>query len=237
VRRSCRVGPGGGSSGARGAVYLALAVNLEGNKELLGLWVGEAEGAKFWLGVLTELQSRGVEDILIACVDGLKGFPEAIESVFPKTEVQLCIVHMVRNSLRYVSWKERKTVARDLKQIYDAPTVEAAEQALDAFETKWVDRFPAIARSWRDRWEFVIPLFSYPAPIRKAIYTTNAIESLNASLRKVTKKRGAFPTPDSVRKVLYLAIERASARWTMPIKNWPAALNHFAIAFERRITL
>ena len=219
------------------AVYLALAVNLEGNKELLGLWVGEAEGAKFWLGVLTELQSRGVEDILIACVDGLKGFPEAIESVFPKTEIQLCIVHMVRNSLRYVSWKERKTVARDLKQIYDAPTVEAAEQALAAFETKWAERFPAIARSWRDRWELVIPLFSYPKPIRKAIYTTNAVESLNASLRKVTKKRGAFPTPDSVRKVLYLAIERASARWTMPIKNWPAALNHFAIAFEGRVTL
>lgn len=219
------------------AVYLALAVNLEGNKELLGLWIGEAEGAKFWLNVLTELQSRGVEDILIACVDGLKGFPEAIESVFPKTEVQLCIVHMVRNSLRYVSWKERKTVARDLKQIYDAPTVEAAEQALAAFETKWAERFPAIARSWRDRWELVIPLFSYPEPIRKAIYTTNAVESLNASLRKVTKKRGAFPTPDSVRKVLYLAIERVSVRWTMPIKNWPAALNHFAIAFEGRVTL
>jgi putative transposase len=219
------------------AVYIALAVNLEGNKELLGLWVGEAEGAKFWLNVLTELQSRGVEDILIACIDGLKGFPEAIESVFPQTEVQLCIVHMVRNSLRFVSWKERKAVARDLKQIYNAPTIEAAEEALVAFEAIWADRFPAIGRSWRVRWDLVIPLFSYPKPIRKAIYTTNAVESLNASLRKVTKKRGAFPTHDSVRKVLFLAIERISQRWTMPIKNWPAALNHFAIAFEGRVKL
>lgn len=219
------------------AVYLALAVNLEGNKELLGLWIGAAEGAKFWLSVLTELQSRGVQDILIACVDGLKGFPDAIESVFPRTEIQLCIVHLVRNSLRYVSWKERKAVARDLKQIYNAPTVEAAEQALAAFEATWAERFPVIGRIWRDRWEQVIPLFSYPDPIRRAIYTTNAIESLNASLKRVTKKRGAFPTPDAVRKVLYLAIERVSARWSRPIRNWTAALNHFAIAFEGRVRL
>jgi putative transposase len=219
------------------AVYLALAVNLEGNKELLGLWVGEAEGSKFWLSVLTELQSRGVDDILIACIDGLKGFGEAIESVFPRTQIQLCIVHLVRNSLRYVSWKDRKAVARDLRQIYTAPTVEAAEQALDAFEAAWADRFPVIGRIWRDRWVQVIPLFSYPDPIRRAIYTTNAIESLNASLRRVTKKRGAFPTSDSVRKVLYLAIERVSQRWSRPIKNWTAALNHFAIAFEGRVPL
>jgi putative transposase len=219
------------------AVYLALAVNLEGNKELLGLWVGEAEGSKFWLSVLTELQSRGVDDILIACIDGLKGFGEAIESVFPRTQIQLCIVHLVRNSLRYVSWKDRKAVARDLRQIYTAPTVEAAEQALDAFEVAWADRFPVIGRIWRDRWVQVIPLFSYPDPIRRAIYTTNAIESLNASLRRVTKKRGAFPTSDSVRKVLYLAIERVSQRWSRPIKNWTAALNHFAIAFEGRVPL
>ena len=219
------------------AVYVALAVNLEGNKELLGLWIGEAEGAKFWLAVLTELQSRGVEDILIACIDGLTGFPDAIESVFPRTEIQLCIVHLVRNSLRYVSWKDRKAVARDLRQIYNAPTVEAAEQALAAFEAKWAERFPAIGRIWRGRWQQVIPLFSYPNPIRRAIYTTNAIESLNASLRRVTKKRGAFPTQDSVRKVLYLAIQRVAQRWTRPIKNWTDALNYFAIAFDGRVSL
>jgi len=219
------------------AVYIALAVNMEGNKELLGLWLGESEGAKFWLNVLTELQNRGVKDILIACVDGLKGFPDAIESVFPKTQVQLCIVHMVRNSLRYVSWKERKAVARDLKTIYGAPTLEAAEEALAAFEAQWAQRFPAISRSWQARWDQVIPFFSYPEEIRKAIYTTNSIESLNASLRRVLKKRGAFPTQDSVRKVLYLAIEKASARWTQPIPHWRDALNYFAIAFEGRVTL
>ena len=200
-----------------------------------GLWVGESEGAKFWLNVLTELQNRGVQDILIACVDGLKGFPEAIETAFPKTEVQLCIVHLVRNSLKYVSWKERKEVARDLRAIYGAPTVEAAEEALEAFALKWDPRFPSISKSWRSRWENVIPFFSYPAEIRKAIYTTNAIESINSSIRKVTKKRGAFPTPDSVRKVLYLAIQKASQRWNRPIKDWPAALNHFTIVFEGRV--
>jgi putative transposase len=217
------------------AVYLALGINLEGHKDLLGLWVGESEGSKFWLNVLTELQNRGIRDILIACVDGLKGFPEAIETAFPKTEVQLCIVHLVRHSLKYVSWKERKAVARDLRAIYGAPTVEAAEEALEAFALKWDPRFPSISKSWRSRWENVIPFFSYPAEIRKAIYTTNAIESVNSSIRKVTKKRGAFPTPDSVRKVLYLAIQKASQRWNRPIKDWPAALNHFTIVFEGRV--
>ncbi len=219
------------------AVYVALGVDMTGNKELLGLWIGENEGAKFWLNVLTELSNRGLKDILIAAVDGLTGFPDAIASVFPKTEVQLCIVHMVRNSLRYVPWKNRKAVARDLKKIYSAATAEAAEQALSAFEEKWSEQYPMAAKSWRDRWENVIPFFGYPEPIRKVIYTTNAIESLNAQLRKVTRKRGAFPTDDSVRKILYLAIQRASKKWTMPIRNWPEALNFFSIVFEGRMTV
>jgi putative transposase len=217
------------------AVYLALGVNLEGYKELLGLWVGEAEGAKFWLNVLTELNNRGVQDILVACVDGLKGFPEAIETVFPKTEVQLCIVHLVRNSLRYVSWKQRRHAAQDLRLIYTAATAEGAEQALDSFAAKWDARYPSISKSWRSRWDNVTPFFSYPPEIRKAIYTTNAIESINAAIRKVTSKKGAFPTEEAVRKVLYLAIQNASARWTKPIHDWPAALNHFAIVFDGRI--
>ena len=217
------------------AVYLALGITLEGNKDLLGLWVGESEGAKFWLNILTELQGRGVCDILIACIDGLKGFPEAIESVFPQTQVQLCIVHMIRNSLRYVSWKERKAVARDLRTIYTAVTVEAAEKALEAFSDTWGERFPIIPRIWRSNWENIIPFFGYPGPIRKVIYTTNAVESINAGLKKVTKKRGAFPSPDSVRKVLYLAIQRISKKWTRPIHNWPAALNYFSIVFGDRV--
>ena len=217
------------------AVYLALGVTLEGEKDLLGLWVGEAEGAKFWMGVLTELKNRGVQDILIACVDGLKGFPDAIEAQYPRTEVQLCIVHLIRNSLRYVTWRERKAVARDLRAIYAAPTAEAAEAALEAFARKWDARFPSISQSWRSRWEHVVPFFAYPPEIRRVVYTTNAIESINASIRKVTKKRGAFPTPDSLRKVLYLAIRKASERWSRPVKDWPAALNHFAIMFEGRL--
>ena len=217
------------------AVYLALGINLEGHKELLGLWVGESEGSKFWLNVLTELQNRGVQDILIACVDGLKGFPEAIETAFPQTQVQLCIVHLIRHSLKYVSWKERKEVARDLRAIYSAANTEAAEQALEAFAKKWDPRFPSISKSWRSRWENITPFFSYPAPIRKVIYTTNAIESVNASIRKVTAKRGAFPTIDSVRKVLYLAIQKASERWNRPIRDWTGALNHFTIVFEDRV--
>ena len=217
------------------AVYLALGINLDGYKELLGLWIGESEGSKFWLGVLTELQNRGVEDILIACVDGLKGFPEAIETVYPKTQVQLCIVHMVRHSLRFVSWKERKSVAADLRTIYTAATAEAAEQALESFEEKWQARFPSIARSWRSNWTNITPFFSYPPAIRKVIYTTNAIESMQAQLRKVTRNRGAFPSPESVRKILYLAIERISKRWKRPIRDWVAALNHFTVVFEGRI--
>jgi len=217
------------------AVYVALGITLEGQKDLLGLWMADSEGAKFWLNVLTELKNRGMRDVLIACVDGLSGFPEAIESVFPQTEIQLCIVHMIRNSLRYVSWKQRKEVAADLRLIYTAPTAEAAAQALEEFAAKWDDRFPSIAKIWRRRWENVTPFFAYPPEIRKVIYTTNAIESINAAIRKVTKKRGAFPTPDAVRKVLYLAILKASERWSRPIKDWRAALNHFAIVFGDRV--
>jgi putative transposase len=217
------------------AVYVALGVTMAGNKDLLGMWIGEAEGAKFWLNVLTELQNRGVRDILIAAVDGLTGFPDAIGSVFPKTEVQLCIVHMVRNSLRYVPWKHRKAVARDLRKVYTAATAEAAALALDEFEAAWGEQYPMAVKTWRSRWENVTPFFAYPEPIRKVIYTTNAVESLNAQLRQVTKRRGAFPTEDSVRKVIYLAISRASQRWTMPIQDWPAALNYFSIMFEGRM--
>lgn len=217
------------------AVYLALGITLTGEKDLLGLWVGENEGAKFWMNVLTELKNRGVRDILIASVDGLKGFPDAIQALYPQTEVQLCIVHMVRNSLRYVSWKERKAVAHDLRAIYTAPAAEAAEAALAAFGQKWDARFPSISRTWRERWENVIPFFAYPPEIRKVIYTTNAVESINAAIRKVTKKRGAFPTPDSVRKVLYLAIRKASEHWSRPVQDWAAALNHFAIVFDGRV--
>ena len=217
------------------AVYLALALTLEGEKELLGMWVGEAEGAKFWLSVLTELKNRGVRDMLIASVDGLSGFPDAIEAVFPKTQVQLCIVHMVRNSLRFVAWKERRAVARDLREVYQAPTLEAAETALADFEERWDERFPMISRKWRANWQNLTPFFDYPPEIRKVMYTTNAIESMNAQLRKVTKKRGAFPGPDAVRKVLYLAMMKASERWTRPVQDWPAALNHFALVFTDRI--
>ena len=217
------------------AVYLALALTLEGEKELLGLWVGEAEGAKFWLSVLTELKNRGVQDILIASIDGLKGFPEAVETVFPQTQIQLCIVHMIRGSLRYVSYKERRAVGRDLRAIYQAPTLEAAEQALEAFEEQWDERFPMISRRWRTNWTHLTPFFDYPPEIRRVMYTTNAIESINAQLRKVTKKRGAFPTPEAVRKVLYLAIMKASERWARPIKDWPAALNHLAVVFQGRV--
>ena len=219
------------------AVYLALALTLEGNKELLGLWVGEAEGAKFWLSVLTELKNRGVNDILIAAIDGLKGFPEAIESVFPKTQVQLCIVHLVRGSLRFVAWKERKAVARDLRAIYRAPSLEAAETALETFSERWDERFPVISRKWRANWVNLTPFFDYPPEIRKVMYTTNAIEALNAQLTKVTRKRGAFPTPEAVRKVLYLAIDRASQRWTRPVQDWTGALSHLSIVFEGRVSV
>ena len=217
------------------AVYLALGINLAGEKELLGLWIAQTEGAKFWLQVVTELKNRGVADIFIACVDGLKGFPEAIEAVYPKTAVQLCIVHLVRYSLNYVSWKLRKDVAADLRAIYTAATVEEAGHQLDAFEEKWGEAYPSIGQSWRRNWPRVIPFFDYPPEIRKVIYTTNAIESVNMGLRKVTKNRGAFPSDEALLKLFYLALKNISAKWTMPIRDWKAALNRFTIQFEDRM--
>jgi len=217
------------------AVYLALGVNMDGHKELLGMWLSENEGAKFWLNVLTELQNRGVKDILIACVDGLKGFPDAINTVFPQTQIQLCIVHMVRNSVRYVPWKDYKAVTADLKKIYQASTEESALKALDNFSEKWDGKYPQISKSWRLHWDNLNTLFNYPADIRKAIYTTNAIESLNSVIRKATKKRKIFPTDDAAKKVIYLAVRQASEKWTMPIRNWKEALNRFTILFEDRL--
>lgn len=217
------------------SIYLALGVNLEGHKELLGMWLSENEGAKFWLNVLTELQNRGVKDILIACVDGLKGFPDAINTAFPDTQIQLCIVHMVRNSMKFVPWKDYKAVTRDLKQIYQSATEEEALLALDEFAERWDEKYPQISKSWRNHWENLNTLFNYPPDIRKAIYTTNAIESLNSVIRKATKKRKLFPTDDSAKKVIYLAIREASKKWTMPIRNWKPALNRFIIEFEDRL--
>ncbi len=217
------------------AIYLALGVNLEGQKELLGLWLSENEGAKFWLNVLTELQNRGVKDILIACVDGLKGFPDAIHTAFPNTQIQLCIVHMVRNSMKYVPWKDYKAIAAGLKRVYQSVTEEEALLALDQFAQQWDDKYPQISRSWRSHWDHLNTLFLYPEDIRKAIYTTNAIESLNSVIRKAVNKRKLFPSDDSARKVVYLAIREASQKWTMPIKNWKMALNRFTIEFEDRL--
>jgi transposase-like protein len=217
------------------SIYLALGIDLEGKKQLLGLWIAETEGAKFWLNVLTELQNRGLKDILIACVDGLSGFPEAIETVYPQTRIQLCIVHMVRNSLKYVSWKDYKAVTTDLKQIYQAPTEADARNELERFAATWDERYPQISKSWQRHWPNLITLFDYPGEIRKAIYTTNAIESLNSVIRHATRKRKIFPHDDSALKVVYLAIQTASARWTKPIRNWKAALNRFTIEFEDRV--
>jgi transposase-like protein len=217
------------------AIYLALGVNMEGHKELLGMWLSENEGAKFWLGVLTELQNRGVKDILIACVDGLKGFPDAIQTVYPQTQTQLCIVHMVRHAMKFVPWKDYKLVAADLKRIYQSASEEEALQALDEFAARWDDKYPQISRSWRSNWDNLNTIFNYPADIRKAIYTTNAIEPLNSVIRKVIKKRNLFPTDDSARKVIYLAIQEASKKWTMPIRNWKPAMNRFMIEFEDRL--
>lgn len=217
------------------AVYLALGINLEGEKELLGLWIAETEGSKFWLSVFNELKSRGVQDCFIACVDGLKGLPEAIETVFPHTQVQLCIVHKLRNSFKYVPWKDRKAVAKDLRAVYGAVTLAEAEQALESFSENWDAKYPAISPSWRAEWERLTVFFDYSPEIRKVIYTTNAIESLNYSLRRMLKNRGSFPNDDSILKILYLAINRVSKKWTMPIRNWKAALNQFVILFGDRV--
>lgn len=217
------------------SVFLALGINLEGQKELLGMWLAENEGAKFWLNVLTELKNRGLNDILIACVDGLKGFPDAINAVYPEAQIQLCIVHMVRNSLRFVAWKDYKAVTRDLKLVYRAATEEAALRALDAFAEVWDQRYPQISRSWQSNWHNLATFFAYPVEIRKAIYTTNAIESLNSVIRHAIKKRKVFPSDESVKKVVWLAIQSASQKWTMPLQDWRMAMSRFIIEFGDRL--
>lgn len=218
------------------AEYVAIGVNLQGRKELLGLWLSETEGAKFWLSCLTDLKERGVEDIFIVCVDGLSGFPEAIRTAFPETKVQLCIVHLVRAALKYVTDSDGREVAADLKTIYQSATVLEAEEALTKFAAKWDAKYPTIATQWRLKWSDIITLFEFPAAIRKAIYTTNAIESVNSVIRKVTRNRKQYPNAESALKLVYLAIHEASKKWTMPIVGWKAALNHFAIMFESRMT-
>jgi len=217
------------------AVYLALGVNMDGHKDVLGIWLDKNEGAKFWLSVFTELKNRGVNDILIACVDGLTGLPDAIESVYPDTEVQLCIVHMVRNSLKFVSYKDRKKMATDLKTIYRAVTVEQAESTLTTFGETWDKKYPMVSQSWLSHWDRIIPFFAYSEEIRKVIYTTNAIESLNSTLRKVTKNRNSFPNDESAIKLLYMALQNIMKKWTMPIRNWPLAVHQFAIRFGDRV--
>ena len=217
------------------AVYLALGINMAGEKEILGLWIAQTEGAKFWLQVVTELKNRGVQDIFIACVDGLKGFPEAIEAVYPQTAVQLCIVHMVRHSLNYVGWKLRKTVAADLRSIYTAATADEALRRLQEFEDKWGNEYPTIVKSWRSNWSRITPFFEYPPDIRRIIYTTNAIESVNMSLRKVSKARGSFPNDDALLKLFYMALGNISKKWTMPLRDWKSALIRFTIMFEERM--
>ena len=219
------------------AAYLAVGVGMDGIKDVLGIWIEKNEGAKFWLSVFTELKNRGMNDVLIACVDGLKGLPEAIESVFPQAEVQLCIVHMVRNSLKFVSYKDRKKIASDLKNVYRAATIEQAEEALNDFEEKWDERYPMISKSWRSNWSRIIPFFSYSEDIRKVIYTTNAIESLNNSLRKVTKNRNSFPSDEAAIKLLYMALKNIVKKWTMPIRNWNLAIHQFSIRFGKRVIL
>ncbi|KKF36208.1 IS256 family transposase [Erwinia tracheiphila] len=219
------------------AVFLAPGINTEGRKELPGMWLAENEGAKFWLNVLTELKNRGLQDILIACVDGLKGFPDAINSVYLQTHIQLCIIHMVRNSLKYVAWKDYKAVTGGLKTVYQAPTEAAARMALDAFAEEWDDKYPQISKSWRAHGENLNTFFGYPSDIRKSIYTTNAIESLNSVIRAAIKKRKVFPTDDSVRKVIYLAIQSASKKWSMPVQNCRLAMSRFIIEFGDRLSV
>jgi len=218
------------------AVYLALGINMEGQKELLGIWIAETEGAKFWLSVLTELQNRGVEQILIACVDGLSGFPDAINTAFPEAKIQLCIIHMVRNSMKYVVWKDYKAIAAGLKRVYQSATEESARIELENFAKTWDEKYPQISRSWNNHWPNLITFFDYPQDIRKVIYTTNAIESLNSVIRKSVKTRKLFPNDEAATKVVFLAIQAASKKWTMPIQNWKLAMNRFIIEFKEQLT-
>jgi putative transposase len=216
-------------------IYVALGVNLQGKKELLGLWLGENEGAKFWLACFTDLQNRGLNDIFVACIDGLPGLAEALHAAYPQVKVQPCIVHLVRAALRYVSSEDSQAVARDLKKIYQAATVPEAEAALEEFAQAWDAKYPTIAKQWRAKWTDIITLFDFPPPIRKAIYTTNAIESVNSVIRKFTRNRKIYPNQESALKLVYMAIHEASKKWTMPIRNWKQALNHFAILFAERM--
>lgn len=216
------------------AIYVAIGVDWSGRKDVLGLWVSGSEGAKFWLAVLTELKNRGVQDVFIACVDGLKGFPAAIETVFPQTQVQACIVHATRASLNYVNWKDRKRVAADLKSIYRAATVEQARQALSECQVTWGGKYTAAIKLWEDNWERLTPFFSYPGEIRRVIYTTNAIESLNSSLRKTIRTRGSFPSEEAALKLLYLTIRNLTGKWES-IQHWREALNRFQILWPERI--
>jgi len=217
------------------AVYTILGVRLDGKKEVLGLYLSESEGANFWLSVLTDLQARGVEDILIASVDGLKGFPEAINAIFPQTEVQLCIVHQIRNSIRYIASKDQKEFIKDLKLVYQAPTKELAEEELLKLDVKWGKKYPLVINSWQNKWDNLSVYFKYPADIRKVIYTTNIIESVHRQFRKLTKTKGAFPNESSLMKLLYLGISNASKRWTMPVRNWSLTISQLAIFFEGRL--
>ena len=217
------------------AVYVALGIDLSGKKDILGLWISENEGAKFWLGNLTEMKNRGMNDMLIACTDNLTGMSDAIAAVYPKCEHQLCIVHQIRNSLKFVSYKDRKALAADLKPIYQAATEDEAQEALDAFDTKWSNQYPQIAKSWYNNWENLVIFLQYPKAIRQIIYTTHSIESLNSQLRKVTKNKRVFPSDESVFKTLYLTINYITAKWTMPIRNWNEAMAHFLIKFDDRI--
>jgi putative transposase len=216
-------------------IYVAIGVNLEGHKELLGLWLAESEGAKFWLSCLTDLKNRGLHDIFVACIDGLSGFAEAIHVAYPQASVQLCIVHLVRAALRYVSDQDSKAVARDLKKIYASATAFEAEQALEEFAQAWDAKYPTISKMWRLKWADIVTLFDYPPAIRRAIYTTNAIESINSVIRKFTRNRKIYPNEESALKLIYMAIREASQRWTMPVRHWKEALNHFAIMFEGRL--
>lgn len=219
------------------ALYLAVGINLEGHKEILGMWIQQTEGAKFWMAILNEIKNRGVEDILFISVDGLKGFAEAIETVYPQALMQFCIVHMIRNSMRYVSWKDRKQLARDLKQIYRAPNEKIAADNLESFAQKWDSKYASISKLWKRNWEKLIPYLDYPHEIRRMIYTTNAIESLNMSLRKVTKNRGHFPSDESCLKIMYLAIKNVSKNWNRPVQNWGSIMNQLHLMFENRVPI
>jgi len=219
------------------AIYLALAIGLDGQKELLGMWIERNEGSKFWMGILNELKNRGVQDFLIAAVDGLTGFPDAINAVFPETEVQLCMVHMVRNSVKYVPYKDRKGVTSDLKEIYLAPSADAAASALERFAEKWDRKYPAISKSWRSRWNEVIPFLKFSPEIRKAIYTTNAIESINYNLQRNLKTRQSFPNDEAAQKLVFMILRRISKKWTMPIRNWGEALHQFSVIYGNRVPL